>query len=299
MCAYTTVRTKGSLMHAYLIFAHKNLDQLLRLVRRLDTGQASFFVHVDEKTDTAACEREMRELSEIPNVNLVERHRSPWASFGFVRAQRAAMEAALRTGAPFTHLMLLTGQQYPIRPAHEIDSFFDAHRGTSFMGYGDRNTATFKMRKRRFRNWHFYFAGRHWEVPLNKVGVRRSIPGGMRPYRGAADFTLSRECAEYACQFVEHNPRYVRFFKHTIFADEFFWHTILLNSPLADKVENVTLRYAQYADRSGHGALLRKEHLPEIKAKAAEHLFATKFDTTVDSYILDLIDRDILKVTTP
>ena len=288
---------KGSPVHAYLILAHKNLDQLLRLIRRLDTGQASFFVHVDKNTNVARYEREMRELSEIPNVHLVERYRSPWATFGFVRAQRATMEAALRTGAPFTHLMLLTGQYYPIRPVREIDSFFEAHRGASFMWYGDRNTPTFKMHKRRFQNWWLYFAGRHWEVPLKKVGLRRSIPGGMRPYRGAAAFTLSRECAEYACGFVERNPRFVRFFKHVIFADEFFWHTILLNSPLAGTVEKVALRYARYADRSGHGMLLRKEHLPEIKAKAATHLFATKFDNTVDSYILDLIDQDILRFT--
>src|SRR5829696_2212186 len=121
----------------------------------------------------------------------------------------------------------------------------------------------------------------------------------MRPYRGAADFTLSRECDEYACQFGERNPRYVRFFKRTKHSDEFFWHTILLNSYLADTVENITLRYARYADRSGHGMLLREEHLPEIKAKAAEHFFATKFDSKVDPYILDLIDQEILKVANP
>ena len=45
--------------------------------------------------------------------------------------------------------------------------------------------------------------------------------------------------------------------------------------------------------------LLRKEHLPEIKAKAAEYLFATKFDYKVDPYILDLIDQEILNVTNP
>jgi hypothetical protein len=166
-------------VHAYLILAHKNLDQLLRLVRRLDAGQAHFFVHVDKNTDTASYKRELRELSGIPYLHFVERHRSPWATFGFVRAQRAAMEAALRTGVPFTHLTLLTGQDYLTRPARQIDSFFDAHRSMSFVGHSPR-----KMLKRRFRHWHLYIAGRHWELPLAKVGIKRNIPGGMKPYKG-------------------------------------------------------------------------------------------------------------------
>jgi hypothetical protein len=286
MCALARSFTvEGSPVHAYLILAHKNVGQLLRLIRRLDTGQSSFFVHIDKNTDAATYGREMRELSGISNVHLVERHRSRWATFGFVRAQRATMEAALGIGVPFTHLTLLTGQDYPIRPAHEIDSFFDAHQGTSFMEYGDRNTKNFKMRKRRFQSWWLYFAGRHWEFSLRKVGIKRKVPGEMKPYRGWANFTLSRECAEYACRFVERNPRYVRFFKHTISPDEFFWHTIVLNSPLAGTVENTTLRYERFADRSGHGMVLRKEHFAEIKAQAQERFFAKKFDVTVDSYI--------------
>jgi hypothetical protein len=50
------------------------------------------------------------------------------------------------------------------------------------------------------------------------------------PVKGWAFFTLSKECAEYAYDFVKQHPRYVRFFKHTMFSDEYFWHTILLKS---------------------------------------------------------------------
>jgi alpha/beta superfamily hydrolase len=59
----------------------------------------------------------------------------------------------------------------------------------------------------------------------------------------------------------------------------------------------MTLRYERFADTSGRGSILRKKDLTEIKAKAAEHFFAKKFDSRVDSCILDLIDREILKVT--
>jgi len=109
-------------MHAYAILAHKNLDQLSRLVRTLDTGQASFFLHIDKKTDTTAHRQELDKLGRLPNVEFVKRYHSPWASIGIVRAQRAAMEAALRAQPRFTHVTLLTGQDYPIKPPDEIDA---------------------------------------------------------------------------------------------------------------------------------------------------------------------------------
>lgn len=90
--------------------------------------------------------------------------------------------------------------------------------------------------------------------------------GGLRPVKGWAFFTLSRECAEYASEFIRHNPRYVRFFKHTHFADEYFWHTILLNSPFKNKIANTNLQYARYIPPTGRGATFGKENLDELKS---------------------------------
>jgi hypothetical protein len=174
-------------MHAYAILAHKNLDQLARLVRRLDTGQASFFLHIDKKADLEPYKQALDDLGRMPNVEFVKRFHSRWASFGIVQAQRAAMEAALRAKPCFTHVTLLTGQDYPIRAPHEIDAFFEAHRGISFIRFFER-----KNRKRRnpqlepphqawrYKNWYLYLAGRHRRISsktLRKVGIERRIPG--------------------------------------------------------------------------------------------------------------------------
>jgi hypothetical protein len=293
-----------SLMHAYMILAHKNLDQLPRLVWTLDTGQASFFLHIDKKTDISPYKQELGEIAKLPNVQFVKRYHCPWAAFGIIKAQRAAMQTALRTNPRFTHLTLLTGQDYPIKPPDEIDLFFDAHRSTSFIGYlpGDTKKQRRKQLRARYKNWYLYFAGKHRRVSsklLNKVGIKRRVPDGLRPIKGRANFTLSRECTEYALRFFEENPRYVKFFKHTKYPDEHFWHTILLNSPLRETVENKTLRHEPFEERKSHGRVLHKEDLAELKAESSKCFFAKKFDTTVDSDILDLIDRHILRVTNP
>jgi len=299
-------------MHAYVILAHKNLDQLPRLVRTLDTGQASFFLHIDKKTDISPYKQELGKMGQLPNVQFVKRYHCPWAAFGIIKAQRAAMQTALRTNLRFTHLTLLTGQDYPIKPPHEIDLFFDAHRSTSFMRFFEKATKKRRIRLGepphqgwRYKNWYLYYAGRHRRVSsklLKKVGIKRRVPGGLSPVKGWAFFTLSRECTEYALRYFEENPRYINFFKHVMHPDEYFWHTILLNSPLRETMENTTLRYEPFEERkpfTGHGRVLRKEDLAELKAESSKCFFAKKFDTTVDSDILDLIDRHILRVTNP
>lgn len=280
---------------AYLILAHKNLDQLLRLVQRLSTKHASCFVHLDKKSDDKKYAQELSELSKLPNVHFVKRYRCPWAAFGLVKATLTGMETALRTDVRFTHITLLTGQDYPIKPLHHIDSFFDAHRHISFIDH--RPLRSGKAKARRFEDWHFYFAGKHWHVPNTKFGIKRTIPNEMQPFKGNACFSLSRECTEYVCRFVRQNPDYVRFFKHTKHADEHFWQTIVLNSSFREKVTNNTLRYEIWPENQKqlHSPILRTEHFANIAASS--RFFAKKFDNLVDSDILDLIDRDILKVT--
>jgi hypothetical protein len=64
-------------MHAYAILAHKNLDQLHHLVRMLDTRQASFFIHIDKKTDIVPHRQELDDLGRMSNVEFVKRYHNP------------------------------------------------------------------------------------------------------------------------------------------------------------------------------------------------------------------------------
>jgi hypothetical protein len=79
-----------------------------------------------------------------------------------------------------------------------------------------------------------------------------------------------------------------------MFADEYFWHTILLNSPLRNRVSNTNLQYARYIPPTGRGMTFGAENLDELKAASSSYFFAKKFDATVDTGILDLIDLDLL-----
>jgi hypothetical protein len=60
-------------------------------------------------------------------------------------------------------------------------------------------------------------------------------------------------------------------------------------------VSNTNLQYARYIPPTGRGATFGEENLDELKAASSAHLFAKKFDATVDPGILDLIDRELLQ----
>ena len=122
-------------MLAYIVSAYKNLDQLVRLVERLNTERSVVYIHVDKKTDHAEYEGLERTLAGRPSVHLLERHVCHWGGFGHIRATLKGIDALLASGRDFEHLVLLTGQDYPIKPVTEIERFFAEHRGTSFMAY--------------------------------------------------------------------------------------------------------------------------------------------------------------------
>ncbi|UPT69212.1 MAG: beta-1,6-N-acetylglucosaminyltransferase [Sphingobacteriales bacterium JAD_PAG50586_3] len=104
---------------------------------------------------------------------------------------------------------------------------------------------------------------------------------------------MSRQVAEYCVNQHFNNKRYRKFFRYTLIPDEMYIHTILLNSQFANSCINNDLRDIEWDGGDGtHPIIFKAEDIDRFKA--SPDLFARKFDTTVDSKILDLIDKEIL-----
>jgi hypothetical protein len=274
---------------AYIVSAYKNLDQLARLVERLTTEDSVVYVHVDKKTDDAEYGRLGRTLAGRPRVHLLERHICHWGGFGHVQATLKGIEALLASGSDFEHVVLLTGQDYPIKPLAEIERFFAKHRGTSFMAYRELPSEWWSPRggldRVEYRHWRW--RGHHVRLPW-----KRPFPTGVRPYGGGAYWNLSRACVEHVARFVESRPDVVGFFRQVDIPDEIFFQTVLMNSDLAGSVLNDNLRYIDWT-RGPRPALLEARDLTALRA--TPKLFARKFDVFHDADILDLIDTELLR----
>ena len=272
---------------AFVIAAHTYPEQVVRLIRRLASDRATFVVHVDRRASNDVDEVIRQGIRGVADVHFVARHRCYWAGFGVVDATLAAFDHLLDRDVPFTHAVLLSGQDYPLRPPEAIERFFQEAEGRTFMKCVPLPTP-FWAEGGLPRIEHWYLVSRR-RVRV-RVPWRRRIPGGLMPYGGETWGSFARPMAAYIREFVQQNPRYVHFFKHVLHANELFFQTIMMNSPLAETIVQDDLRYIDWSADPGP-AVLRTSDFEQMSHSGK--LFARKFDVAVDGAILDRLDAHI------
>jgi hypothetical protein len=272
----------------YIVLAHTLPDHLVRLVRRLETETAHFFVHVDARAPGQVMDVVERELGTVPNVRLLPRRPVQWAAFSQVEAVLDGVKALLDSPAELGYGVLLTGQDYPLRPPDVIERQLEQAGGRSFLTYRP-STGRF-LRRLEQRHWHRTVLGRKLRLPnrLVPITVRRSLPEGLRPYHGSGHWCLERKCLDY----VASRPgEEIELFRWASSPDEALFQTILVNSPLASTIVNDDLRYVDWSEG---GASPRVLTTYDIDRMLASHcLFARKFDPRVDAEVIDALDASI------
>jgi hypothetical protein len=269
---------------AYLVLAYHKPRQLGRLVRALgEEDPAGIWIHVDRRT-AGPVFAEMRAAA--PGAEFVRRHRSPWGSLGHVRGSLEALRAALRTPG-WSHAVLVTGQDYPIRPRGEIAARLAAAGERSFMQWSPLPRADSWQRERggldRVERRHVHLRGDVVRLP-----GRRRPPRGVRLFGGSAYWNLSRAAAEYAAST---GPGLLREFRWAHVPDELFYQSLLLSSPLADTIESADLRHVEFSGLRARPDVLGLDALPRLRESTA--LFARKFDLEEHPEILDRIDAQL------
>lgn len=146
-----------------------------------------------------------------------------------------------------------------------------------------------RLNQYQFRNDHAQKLARRLGAPQAPVRFRdyRTRLGALQPYGGSTWRALSRAACAYILDFAAQNRRVVSFFKHTLFAEEGLFHTIIGNSPFrAHVAHNLTFNDWIRPDPS-HPAIIDEQHIRDFLAAPAvmaddafgkgELLFARKF----------------------
>ena len=271
-----------------MIAAHRQLGQLERLIRRLADADTTFVVHVDLRAGREPFDELRRRTADLLDVHYVDRHLGHWGGFGVLRAELKAIAYLIDEQVPFDHAVLLSGQDYPLRPPAAIRDVLAEADGTSFMAYHSLPFAGWGARGGLDRIEDFHVIGRvvlHLRLPW-----KRRVPGGLRPYGGSRSWLLAHDAVSYVREYVRANPDYVRFFEHVLSPEELFFQTLLLNSPLADSVVDDHRLYLEWRGGSSPATLT----MGDLDALlASDRLFARKFDVDVDEDVLDALDAQI------
>lgn len=272
----------------YVVLAYKSPGQVHRLLKRIGSAGSPIAVHVDRSTDSATFRAMSRTEGDLAHVHFLDRRRTYWGGFGLVAATLDGIEYLVRRTPPVDYVILMTGQDYPLRSAGAIEKFLSDAGGRSFVHHSPLPYSAWGAEGglNRLQSWYYVGPRRHhFDLPW-----KRKVPGGLHPYGGEAYWCLTGTVGDYVVRFARENRRFVRFFKHVFIPDETFFHTIVMNSPFREEVVNDTLHYVDW-DAEPSPAILTADHFDRMVRSGK--LFARKFDAATDGTILDMLDQHI------
>jgi hypothetical protein len=273
---------------AHLILAHDRIPQLERLINRLAHPAVDIFLHIDKKANLGDFER----LKNLNNVYFITgRVNIHWGKYSMVRATLSSMEEILANGKEYSHINLLSAQDYLLKNNGQIVDFFFANAGKDFMTALPLEKE-FSCALERVEKYNFG----DYQIPgiykvqalVNYLTPPRKAPAGLELHGLSQWVTITPESASYVINYLKTNPNTRRYFRMTGGPDEFIFQTILNSSPYKNNIVDDNLRYIIFQSGSIHPDTFTLANSKELISSGK--LFARKFDAEADSDILNYLD---------
>lgn len=287
---------------AYLIICHKNPTQLARLIKRLTTSNSYFFIHIDRNVNIEVFYKILRTLNNQNIYYIKNRVKVHWGGFSVVKAILNGLVEILNSKKKKDYIVLLSGQDYPIKNNEYISNFLLQNDGKEFVEFGQMPRKKWiEGGMNRINKYHFMDIGnRYLKYGLKILSnylPKRHFSKNFKLYGGTLWLCITYDCSKFIIDFIHKNRDFVKFFKYVYLPDEIFFHTIILNSIFFKNVINDDIHYINWDRKDFDGlypAILNKHDFKTLASSSK--LIARKFDINYDKEILDLIDNKILGI---
>ncbi|SHE84251.1 beta-1,6-N-acetylglucosaminyltransferase [Pedobacter caeni] len=277
---------------AHLILTYTNPKQTERMIKNMVHEDFDFYIHVDKKFDI----NPHLFLKSLPNVYFINnRVDVKWAGFDTVKATFESIKEIVATGIKYDFINLLSGQDYPLQSANAMAGFFSENMGKEFMSFRDYKNDWKEglIRMERYFLSNHNFKGKNTiENALNYILPKRKLPYHMHPYGKSMFWMLSPEAAMYVVNKVEGDKKLSNFFSLCWGSDEFVFQTILMNSPLKDRIVNDNYRYIDWSGGGPNPKVLDEHDFEPIEKSGM--LFARKLEMLKSAKLMNLIDTKLL-----
>lgn len=305
---------------AVLMLAHKNKDQIERLISVLQHPSIDIYIHLDKKSELSPSD------FQHPNVRFTDK-RIDITLFDFSMIE-AEMEL-IRTASSYekyAYYILLSGQCYPLRHINNIYDYLCENYPKPLIEIISPKIVTkfkkqfqysYAMKKTRTKyssiiRKKFPSIGPYlWKLPggfiflvtLMKtclIGSPQKRLNGMNidPYFGPQWWILPDTVIEEITNIWE-NKKFCACMRDCYSSDETFFQTAIMI--YADRFGITLNEKGYYLNKKwftifsqGHPVLLMEEHFDKLKS--SKMLFARKFDIEKDSVILDMLDKHHLEL---
>ncbi len=310
---------------AALVMAHKNANQLVRLIRALKDDEIDVYVHLDKKWNISQKELEAIKKSS-PYVTVLDQRISGFLDTWSLCEITIALLKKAYMVEQYDYFILLSGQDYLIKPVSYIKQYLKEQYPTPLIDCTPLRKDNWVYSGFKWIRFNCYY--RKVEkitknkklrkillLPIYAVQVivtfvmkspyKRLTKIGCDLYGGSAWWILPKQVVELCISEVDANTDIVKAFKLKNTPEESFFQTMTMRSTLKELVTvnnpyeilQNCMTYAYFFDdthqATGHPFILTVDNFDMLKAR--KELFARKFDMTVNDEILDKIDQEILR----
>jgi len=296
---------------AYCILGHKNPAQIERLLRAIMRPGNQVVLHYDRRARRSEHAALAALARTRPSLTLLKPQYVNWGRFSQIATQLKMLRTALQTPS-WTHAFLISGQDFPLRSQAEIVEELNHKTDESFVSWFDPTQPGHWLNADvRLRRWHLDSTllewllrwpgfGRRLRALLGwsnyfptLPGITRQLPGFFRWFGGSNHPILSRASVEHLAS-DEQAIRIERWLRPSGHPDETLVQSVLMNSPLANRVVNDDRRAIFWDAGAPSPRTLTIQDLPRLReARTAGKLFARKFDVSVDADVITALEGDL------
>lgn len=288
-------------MQAILILAHKNIQQVVELSRKLNSN-FNVYIHFDKKM---TLDDNCLKILENENIRYISQEDVKWGSWSIVRATIALMNLAL-SDKDNRYFHLISGQDWPIINSQEIYDFFEDKNSI----YMERYSADrVKKSHEEIINWQKYYY--YYDVinrrklygkifhrltiklqGLLKINKFKKLKINLDIYAGSQWGSLPRDAVEFALDYLDSHENVYKMFETGFCSDEFWLPTILANSSkFRNRYENYNYHFIKWTEQHGsYPAILDENNFIELRQSKA--FFARKFDADISRKLIEKLESE-------
>lgn len=269
-----------------LIGCHKDFDFVNRIISKLRHKDVDIWLNIDKKAP-------LKEDDFKDCFIVKKRFDVKWGHISIIDSTINALDEIINSKIKYDRIILISGQDYPIKPVKEIFSFFakKENRKKEFVSFEKISRDGWDLT---YRYEKYHFNSKFLKV-IAKFLPRKKFLKGYTPYAGSAWVNITLSAAKYVVEKYT-KDKFHEHFKYSSAIDEIVIQTILMSddSPFKSSVVNNCKRYIDWSDhrkglnKGNPNILTIKDYDSLINSDA---LFARKFDPKVDSAILDKLDE--------
>ena len=269
-----------------LIAAHKNHNQIIRLINHLKTD-FDLYVHIDKKSTL--------DIKSFDNVNIYKKYKVYHGGVSQVITTLFLLKEAAKNN--YDRYIFISAQDVPLKTNKEIINFFDTNKNKEYISYESINNseAMYKEMSFRLNSYNFgklyrlIFHRNIRELLSNFPLIKRTTPENI--YYGSQWWNLTNNAIKYILDYTKQNPNFLKRFNYTWGSDEFYFQSILLNSEFKDNCINDCLRYLIWG--VGTPINFTIKDYDDIKNNINNNIFSRKFDENIDNDIIDKLYKDL------